>query len=74
MNFEKLNRLTFSKENSNNDYVHWDIAKEPTSPRYIFENIKERGYHHIIQAKTRLDEIVYQAVLKYVNTKDLCNS
>lgn len=74
MNFKKLNKLIFTKENSNNDYVRWDIGKETTSPRYIFENVKESGYRHIIQAKSRLDEIVYQAVFEYVNTEDLCNS
>ncbi|MDR2736014.1 MAG: hypothetical protein LBB49_00440 [Gracilibacteraceae bacterium] len=73
MNFEGIKRLLFVTENLNNDYVSWDIEKEPTSPRFEYENLTENDYHFIIQAKTRLDEMMYKAVLDYVNDDNLCN-
>ena len=73
MAFRTLTRLIFTQENPNNDYVSWDIGKEPTSPRYEYENLTERDYRLIIQAKTQLDEMVHQAVSEYINDDELCN-
>jgi hypothetical protein len=77
--FKKLNRLIFTKENLDNDYICWDIGgKKPTRPKVKFANSKGSDlsgadYRRIIQIKTQLDDMVYKAVLDYVNDEDLCN-
>jgi len=88
MNFEKLNKLTFTTPNPNNGYVSWGV-KEPTSPRYEFRYDKddfdaeiedyENGlpeffYRRVISLKTRIDETVYDAILDFVNNKEACYS
>ena len=73
MHLKKLNRLIFTKENLNNDYVSWDKEKEPTSPRYEYEELTEIEYRRIIKAKTQLDIRVYEAILEYVNDEMMCN-
>ena len=87
MNFEKLNKLTFTTPNPNNEYVSWG-EKEPTSPRYKFEyeeddfnaediedyenGLMEDFYRRVISLKTRIDEAVDKAVFKYVNDESQC--
>jgi len=86
MNFEKLNKLTFTTPNPNNDHVCWNKEK-PISPSYKFEyddddfdvedyesGLPEDFYRRVISLKTRIDEAVHEAVFEYLNDEELCCS
>jgi hypothetical protein len=73
MNFKKLNQLTFDTENPDNAHVYWGDGKLPLRPQFNYTGVTESDYRLIIQAKSRIDEMVHNAVFEYVNEEDLCN-
>ena len=54
--------------------MSWGDGKFPMRPRYKYEDLTKNNYLQIIQAKTRLDEMIYTSLLEYLNDEELCNN